>query len=115
MLALREKEKLRVRIITLGVRDIDLLRTIEHRVQWIRQRAARDRYLEEVELLEEELRRLIRGFGMVRDVWEKLSLRHGNENRPSFAAFAARKRKLYSIACEGARAVAKDIGIHSVP
>lgn len=115
MLSLREREKPRVHIFKIRICHIDLLLIIEHRVQWIRQRAARDRYLEEIELLEEELRRLIRGFGKLRDVWDQLSLRYRNENRPSFAAFAARKRKFYSIACENARAVAKDIGIHSVP
>lgn len=88
---------------------------LENRVQWIRQRAARDRYKEEVELLEEELRRLIRGFARLRDIWGTLSAQELAKASPSRSAFAARKQKLYVLAYQKARAIAVDMGLTSVP
>lgn len=88
---------------------------IENRVQWIRQRAARDRYKEEVELLEEELRRLIRGFAKLRDVWATLSAQELAKASPSRSAFAARKQKLYLLAHQKALAIAVDMKLTSVP
>lgn len=66
--------------------------TADDRVQWFRMRAARDRWQEEVELVEEELRRLIRSFISMGRVWAAV---HSTEKSDASASFAARKNKEY--------------------
>lgn len=60
----------------------------DDRVQWFRQRAAKERWQEELELLEEELRRLIRGFTKLGDAWRSI---HSLEEAAGRKAFAACK------------------------
>lgn len=88
---------------------------LDNRVQWIRQRAARDRYKEEIELLEEELRRLIRGFKRLGEIWSAISVRELNKGQHFRSAFAARKQKTYLAACLNAQLVASKMGVSSIP
>ena len=68
---------------------------IDSRVTWFRQRAARDRWTEEVSILEEELRRLTRGFKTLVETWSSLEDKYAQEGRKGKAAYAARKASLY--------------------
>jgi hypothetical protein len=54
---------------------ITKLHTVE-KVQWFRARADMMRWVEEVELLEEDFRRLIRGLEKMAEIWSNLSGKH---------------------------------------
>lgn len=73
---------------------------IDDRVQWFRMRAAVVRWKEEEELLEEELRRLIRGFTFMARVWGDI---RGSETQGGRVAFASRQSFIYSSMAKNAR------------
>jgi hypothetical protein len=50
------------------------------RVQWFRAQADMERWQEEVEILEEEFRRAIRGFEKMEQVWSSLAMSKGFES-----------------------------------
>ena len=68
---------------------------LEMRVDWFRARAIRDRWCEEAELLEEELRRLARGFEYMRKVWGQLAAEALEQHCSANAAFASGKEATY--------------------
>ena len=61
------------------------------RLQWIRQLAARDRWREEVEMLEEELKRLARGSSGFANAWRNIALRQNEAGKLGQATFASKK------------------------
>lgn len=65
----------------------------DDRVQWFRQRAAKERWQEELELLEEELRRLIRAFTNLEGAWRDVHSLEEAAGRKAFAAFKANEFK----------------------
>ena len=80
------------------------------KVQWFRAHADMMRWVEEVELLEEEFRRLIRGLEKMASIWESLSSLPSAELKyrptpamtlsssttlPGYSAYAARKAAMY--------------------
>lgn len=71
---------------------------LDDRVQWFRQLAARDRWREEVDILEEEIRRLIRGFTKMADVWNTLACEARTANELGKAAYASRRERFYRAA-----------------
>ncbi|KAF7323810.1 CxC2 domain-containing protein [Mycena kentingensis (nom. inval.)] len=68
------------------------------RVQWTKALARRDRWVEEVELLKEEMRRVLRSLKTVQDEWEqRIDGRSGadGELADAAAAYAKRQKALY--------------------
>ena len=93
------------------------------KVQWFRAHADMMRWVEEVELLEEEFRRLIRGLEKMASIWESLSslpsaeLKHrptvtlsSNATLPGYSAYAARKAAMYREMTEKERDRFKNAG-----
>lgn len=80
-------------------------------MQWYRQWAARDRWREEVNLLEEELKRLVRGFSAMAKAWSQLSEDAVLGGKPGRAAFAAGKEISYKIACFDAWLIHERLGL----
>lgn len=80
-------------------------------MQWYRQWAARDRWREEVDLLEEELKRLVRGFSAMAKAWSQLSEDAVLGGKPGRAAFAAGKEISYKIACFDAWLIHERLGL----
>ncbi|KAL5512685.1 hypothetical protein ACEPAG_2951 [Sanghuangporus baumii] len=71
----------------------------ENRVRWFRARAVRDRWREEVELLEEESQRLIKGLKQMAVAWKNLAKAERTEITGSHSgrsAYMERKSRLYS-------------------
>jgi len=64
------------------------------RVQWFRDRAARDRLLEEKEILEEEFERTCKRNACMADTWKKLS-RSVVVKRPGAASYASELSSMY--------------------
>jgi hypothetical protein len=62
------------------------------RVKWFRDRADRDRFREEVEILEAEFERTMVSFNRMSDVWTELASR---ATGPGSAAYAQRKAVMY--------------------
>jgi hypothetical protein len=69
--------------------------TVE-RVKWFRDRANRDRFKEEKEILEAEFRRTIENRARLADAWSELATRHASE-RPGAAAYASQQSSMYSM------------------
>lgn len=68
------------------------------RVQWFRARAERDRWREEVEILEAERRRIEKSHRRLAENWNILAKRHGCDSarpqrHPGVAAYAYRQAK----------------------
>lgn len=80
-------------------------------MQWYRQWAARDRWREEVDILEEEIKRLVRGFSAMAKAWRQLSKDAVLDGKPGRAAFAAGKEISYKIACFDAWLIHKSLGL----
>ncbi|KIJ48736.1 hypothetical protein M422DRAFT_247598 [Sphaerobolus stellatus SS14] len=55
------------------------------RVHWFLARAQKDRWIEEVEIIQEEMRRLIRYFNFYQEAWARMATTH--ENRPHIASY----------------------------
>ncbi|KIJ30410.1 hypothetical protein M422DRAFT_268065 [Sphaerobolus stellatus SS14] len=55
------------------------------RVHWFLARAQKDRWIEEVEIIQEEMRRLIRYFNFYQEMWAHMATTH--ENRPHIASY----------------------------
>lgn len=66
------------------------------RVLWFHTRAVRDRWCEEGELLEEELRRLSRAFNYLVCAWSTCAKDEVNSRKPGRIAFAMSKANQYS-------------------
>jgi hypothetical protein len=62
------------------------------RVKWFRERADRDRFREEVQILEAEFERAIISFRRMSDVWTQLTSKVAT---PGSAAYAHRKAIMY--------------------
>jgi hypothetical protein len=62
------------------------------RVKWFRDRADRDRFREEVEILEAEFERTMTSFNRLSDVWTQLA---SSATGPGRAAYAWRKAVMY--------------------
>jgi hypothetical protein len=101
----------------------DMYSTTAKKVQWFRAHADMMRWVEEVELLEEEFRRLIRGLEKMATIWESLSslpsaeLKHrptvaisSNATLPGYSAYAARKAAMYREMTEKERDRFKNAG-----
>ena len=61
-------------------------------VKWFRDRADRDRFCEEVEILEAEFQRTVISFGRMSEVWLQMAT---DATGPSSAAYAHRKAAMY--------------------
>lgn len=81
---------------------------VDDRVQWFRMRAARNRWQEEIELVDEELRRLIRSFISMGRAW---SMVHRAEKSVANASYAARKNKEYVTLASSAIESLKRLGV----
>ena len=68
---------------------------LEDRVLWFRTRAARDRWQEEVTLLETESRRLLQGFSRMATTWTELSSSSEPIRSRGFAVYAARRAHVF--------------------
>lgn len=66
------------------------------RVHWFRSRALAARWIEEIALLLEEMRRTVRFFGRSREVWETRARDRDQHNEPGAAAYARRQAHRYS-------------------
>ena len=73
------------------------------RVEWFRARAIRDRWCEEAELLEEELRRLARGFEYMKKVWGQVAADATAQDCTENAVFASSKEATYLALADNAR------------
>lgn len=62
------------------------------RVKWFRDRADRDRFREEVEILEAEFQRTVISFGRMSEVWSQMAT---DATGPGSAAYAHRKAAMY--------------------
>lgn len=95
---------------------------IAKKVQWFRAQADMMRWVEEVELLEEEFRRLIRGLEKMASIWDSLSSTPSTELKhrptvsapstvlPGYSAYAARKAGTYWQMAENERRRFKEAG-----
>jgi hypothetical protein len=63
-------------------------------VKWFRERAERDRFQEEVQILEAEFERTITSHGRMAEVWSELASRC-SESKPGAAAYAHKKVGMY--------------------
>ena len=66
--------------------------TVVDRVKWFRDRADRERFREEVEILEAEFERTITSFNRMSDIWTQLA---SGVTGPGSAAYAQRKAVMY--------------------
>ncbi|KAJ3520759.1 hypothetical protein NMY22_g12606 [Coprinellus aureogranulatus] len=68
------------------------------RVKWFRDRAARDRAREEKEILEEEMKRIVRSFKNYTTIWTSLASedRPGITSTPGKASYALRQAEMYA-------------------
>lgn len=76
------------------------------RVKWFRDQAERDRFQEEVEILEAEFERTIKSHGRMAEVWTELA---GHCSNLGAAAYAHKKVAMYSQLqndCKSAYAIA---------
>lgn len=86
------------------------------RVQWFRAQADMERWQEEVEILEEEFRRAIRGFEKMEQVWSSLAMSEGSKSDfdPRVAkgkmAYGKKKAAMYGEMAKEARMVFHSIG-----
>jgi hypothetical protein len=64
-------------------------------VKWFRDRATRDRFKEEKEILEAEFERTIQSRSRLADTWSQLATNHASE-RPGAAAYASQQSSMYS-------------------
>jgi len=88
------------------------------RVQWFRAQADMERWQEEVEILEEEFRRAIRGFEKMEQVWSSLAMSIGSESADFFdsrvakgkMAYGKKKAAMYGRMAKEARMVFHSIG-----
>ncbi|TDL13796.1 hypothetical protein BD410DRAFT_846611 [Rickenella mellea] len=63
------------------------------RVRWFREKADRDRWQEEVDILEEEFRRTIRSFQKMSATWDKLA--DQNSEKGGYVAYARRQAAMF--------------------
>lgn len=77
------------------------------RVRWFRARAARDRYKEELEILDEEFRRTQHSFTRTSEIWKKIgektfALKKGCRVASGYRAFAHQQATIYARLADGA-------------
>ena len=77
--------------------------SLDSRVKWFRARADRDRWQEDVEILEEELKRIQRGFTAYSDLWTQVA----SQESEGKAAYAYRKAAMYRVMAANAAREAK--------
>ncbi|KAF8963731.1 hypothetical protein BDZ97DRAFT_1661232 [Flammula alnicola] len=108
-----------------AVEKAEFLKEIE-KVQWFRARADMERWIEEVELLEEEFRRFIRGCQKLQEIWTSLSLSVNDrytylprsisgtsatpKPSPGHCAYALQKADMYSKMASTAQNKFKTVG-----
>lgn len=71
-----------------------MLQRVDDRVKWYRDRSARDRYMEEKDILEEEMHRTIKYFSFMNKIWTKM----GSEcitDQPGSAAYAHKQAAMF--------------------
>ncbi|KAI5115824.1 hypothetical protein M0805_007255 [Coniferiporia weirii] len=83
----------------------------DDRVHWFRLRASRDWWIEEVMILEEELRRLTCGLNAMADTWKNLSKNQDCSGDLGSSAYAARKSAIYRVMSEDACKCLVNLGL----
>jgi hypothetical protein len=90
-------------------------------VKWFRDRADRDRFKEEKEMVEAEYERTIETRSVLADTWSQLAERHASE-RPGAAAYASQQSSMYTalgkdcqVQYERARKKAEEYGFVLAP